>query len=89
MKKLNRREFINKSTFGFGSALLLSRDQPDSYNHLFSPPIKTPIGFQVYTIKDILVKDFPCTLKMMANLGYKSVGINKDAISGGSDLAWI
>jgi sugar phosphate isomerase/epimerase len=32
-----------------------------------------PIGFQVWTIKDSLVKDFPGTLKKMAALGYQSM----------------
>jgi sugar phosphate isomerase/epimerase len=32
-----------------------------------------PLGFQVWTVKDLLVKDFPGTLKMMADLGYKSL----------------
>ena len=32
-----------------------------------------PIGFQSWTIKDILVKDFPGTLKMMAGQGYQLV----------------
>jgi len=39
-------------------------------------PVKTvnmPLGFQVWTIKDQLVKDFAGTLKMMAGYGYKSV----------------
>jgi sugar phosphate isomerase/epimerase len=32
-----------------------------------------PLGFQVWTVKDILVKDFPGTLKMVAEQGYESV----------------
>ena len=35
--------------------------------------LKKPLGFQVWTIKDRLVKDFPGTLKMMAGLGYQTV----------------
>lgn len=35
--------------------------------------VKMPVGFQVWTVKDMLVKDFPGTLKMMAGLGYQSV----------------
>jgi len=34
---------------------------------------KMLIGFQVWTLKDQLVKDFPGTLKMMADLGYQSL----------------
>jgi len=35
--------------------------------------VKLPVGFQVWTVKDMLVKDFPGTLKMMAGLGYQCV----------------
>jgi len=39
------------------------------------PPkrVKMPLGFQVWTIREQLVKDFPGTLKMMAGLGYESL----------------
>jgi sugar phosphate isomerase/epimerase len=39
----------------------------------FSKSVKMPLGFQVWTIKDKLIKDFAGTLKMMAGLGYQSV----------------
>jgi len=35
--------------------------------------LKMPLGFQVWTIKDNLIKDFSGTLKMMADIGYESV----------------
>lgn len=35
--------------------------------------MKMPLGFQVWTVKDMLVKDFPGTLKMVADMGYQSV----------------
>jgi sugar phosphate isomerase/epimerase len=35
--------------------------------------VKLPVGFQVWTIKDELIKDFAGTLKMMAEMGYKTV----------------
>ncbi len=34
---------------------------------------KLSFGFQIWTIKDKLIADFPGTLKMMADLGYKEV----------------
>jgi sugar phosphate isomerase/epimerase len=39
----------------------------------YTGAVKLPVGFQVWTVKDMLVKDFPGTLKMMAGLGYQSV----------------
>jgi sugar phosphate isomerase/epimerase len=35
--------------------------------------IDKPIGFQTFPIRELIVKDFPGTLKMMAGLGYKLV----------------
>jgi sugar phosphate isomerase/epimerase len=34
---------------------------------------KPSFGFQIWTIKDKLIADFPGTLKMMADLGYREV----------------
>ncbi len=70
MKKLSRREFLGKSALGIGSAVFASQLPPDLNA---AAPVKMPIGFQVWTIKDALVKDFPGTLKKMAALGFQSV----------------
>jgi sugar phosphate isomerase/epimerase len=72
MNKLSRREFLGKSTLGVGSALLLSKFSP-GMAAVPAGTVKMPIGFQTWTIKDQLVKDFPGTLKMMAGLGYQSL----------------
>jgi sugar phosphate isomerase/epimerase len=73
MKNLTRRQFLSKSTLCFGSALIASGLPGKSGFINLSKDIKMPLGFQVYTVRDILVKDFPGTLKMIANLGYQSV----------------
>ena len=73
MKNLTRREFLTRSALGVGSAVIASQ-LPLNLNAV--SPAKTvnmPLGFQVWTIKDQLIKDFAGTLKMMAGLGYKSV----------------
>ena len=73
MNKLSRRQFLGKSAMGMGAAALVSRF-PGSLNAMTSEKtVNFPLGFQVWTIKDKLVKDFAGTLKMMAGLGYKSV----------------
>jgi sugar phosphate isomerase/epimerase len=73
MKKLSRREFLGKSAIGLGSAVLASH-MPLSFDAEISARTKKMfIGFQVWTIKDALVKDFPGTLKKMADLGFQSV----------------
>lgn len=73
MKTLNRRQFIGKSMLGLGSTALLSQLPLTSHADIVSSHPKHPVGFQVYTIREMLVKDFPGTLKMMAKLGYQGV----------------
>ena len=73
MNTLNRRQFIGKSMLGLGSAALLSHLPLISHADIVSSHPKHPVGFQVYTIREMLVKDFPGTLKMMAKLGYQAV----------------
>lgn len=70
---INRRQFIEKSAWGIGS-VVLSTQFPNMIAAATSAKVlKKPLGFQVWTIKDQLIKDFPGTLKMMSGLGYKSV----------------
>ncbi len=73
MNKLSRRQFLSKSAMGIGSAFIASQLPLNLSAVNVSKKVKMPIGFQVWTVKDKLVKDFPGTLKMMANLGYQSV----------------
>jgi sugar phosphate isomerase/epimerase len=70
---MNRRQFIGKSAMGIGTALIASQvpgyiDAAES-----SKAMKKPLGFQIWTIKNQLLKDFPGTLKEMAGMGYKTV----------------
>jgi len=71
MKKLSRREFITKTTIGAGSALALSQLPTELFAHAAFHDI--PVGFQSWTIKEQLSKDFPGTLKMMSGQGYKLI----------------
>ena len=73
MNKLSRRQFLSKGAMGLGSAFIASQLPLNLSAVNVSKKVKMPIGFQVWTVKDKLVKDFPGTLKMMANLGYQSV----------------
>jgi sugar phosphate isomerase/epimerase len=72
MKKLSRRQFITTGALGIGSAVIASQMPPELRNRSIQIA-RPPLGFQVWTIKTQLVKDFPGTLKMMADLGYKTV----------------
>jgi len=73
MNTYNRRQFIGKSMFGLGSAALLSQLPLTGFADISSSHSKHEVGFQVYTIREMLVKDFRGTLKMMADLGYQGV----------------
>jgi sugar phosphate isomerase/epimerase len=71
MKKLNRREFITKTAMGTGAALALSQLPEELFANAAFNDI--PVGFQSWTIKEQLSKDFAGTLKMMSSQGYKLI----------------
>lgn len=70
---INRRQFIGKSALGIGAAVFASQIPMNLSGAATSGALKKPLGFQVWTIKDQLIKDFAGTLKMMAGLGYQTV----------------
>jgi len=70
---INRRQFIEKNAIGIGTAFLVSQIPMALAASTGSKTLNKPLGFQVWTVKDQLINDFPGTLKMMADLGYKSV----------------
>ncbi|HEV2353241.1 MAG TPA: TIM barrel protein, partial [Puia sp.] len=71
MEKLSRRAFVGRTAMGLGAAWTLSnipallRANPEFINH--------PIGFQSWSVKDRLAKDFTGTLKTMAGFGYQLI----------------
>jgi len=73
MDKLSRRQFLGKSALGIGSVVIATHFPLDLNAGTPSETVKMPLGFQVWTVKDLLVKDFPGTLKMIAEMGYQSV----------------
>src|SRR6266487_546709 len=69
--KINRREFIGKTTMSLGAAIALSQLPAEALaNTAFS---NIPIGFQSWSVRELLAKDFAGTLKMVAGQGYKLV----------------
>jgi sugar phosphate isomerase/epimerase len=73
MNKITRRQFFGKSVLGLGSAFLATRLPLNGNPALPAVKNTLPAGFQIWTVKDQLLKDFPGTLKMIAGLGYESV----------------
>jgi sugar phosphate isomerase/epimerase len=73
MKKLTRRDFLTLTSLGAVSAFFAPEFLSSTSPLPFPKKLKMPIGFQAWTIREILVKDFPGTLKMMAEMGYGSI----------------
>ena len=73
MKSFTRKTFIKQSSMGLGSVFVLSEVASSilSDDRFFAA--NPPIGFQVYPIREMLVKDFTGTLKTMAGMGYQTV----------------
>jgi len=70
---MNRREFFGKTAMGIGATMLASKFPMNLEAATTAKAFKKPLGFQVWTVKDQLIKDFSGTLKMMAGQGYQSV----------------
>jgi sugar phosphate isomerase/epimerase len=73
MKKLSRREFLGKTTIGFGSVMLATRLPFNSEAEMPAGTVKMPVGFQAWVVKEMIAKDFQGTLKMMTGYGYQSI----------------
>jgi sugar phosphate isomerase/epimerase len=73
MKKLSRRDFITRTALGAGSLAFASQFSFPEAEKKTMKPKKMLIGFQTWTIRESLVKDFPGTLKKMAEMGYQSL----------------
>jgi len=68
---MKRRDFIRNATMGLAGAVVWTQ-LPES---LFASPSGKPIGLQLYTLRDLLEKDAPGTIKQLSAIGYKDVEI--------------
>jgi sugar phosphate isomerase/epimerase len=71
MQIINRRAFLSTSTKAVGAAFVLS--QLPSQVFAAAAANDMPVGFQSWTVRDVLSKDFAGTLKMMADQGYQLI----------------
>lgn len=62
----SRRSFL-KASGTLAAAACIGTDR------LFSAPLKLPIGLQLYSVRNLLPKDFDGTLHQLASAGYKEV----------------
>jgi sugar phosphate isomerase/epimerase len=73
MKNFNRRAFISKSGKGLTASLALSGLSLPAFIRNMGLVIEQPFGFQTWVVREMLAKDFPGTLKIMASEGYRQV----------------
>ena len=66
-----RRNFLSASLKAGSATFLLSKLPVDFFESAKKSGM--PLGFQSWTIRDKLSADFPGTLKMMAEMGYKQI----------------
>ena len=69
MQTINRRKFLSTTTKASAAAFVIS--QLPSQLFAGATANKIPVGFQTWSVKDTLAKDFAGTLKMMAGQGYQ------------------
>jgi sugar phosphate isomerase/epimerase len=73
MDKLSRRQFLAKSALGIGSAVIALRLPLEISGGSLKPPVKMPLGFQSWIIREKIDKDFRGAIKTIADMGYQSI----------------
>src|SRR6266567_6062363 len=69
MSGISRREFIKDATVGAIAVGLFSSAAPE----LHANPLSLPIGCQTWPVRDMIAKDFPGTIKTLAQAGFQTV----------------
>lgn len=68
MLRVSRRTFL-KSVSASGVGLALWSQMPD----LLAYPLGLPLGIQLYSVRDLLLKDYEGTLRQLSAIGYREV----------------
>src|SRR6266478_9737540 len=69
MSAISRREFLKYSAATASSAGLLSAGALE----LCANPLGLPIGCQTWPVRQMIAKDFPGTIKQLADAGFQSI----------------
>ncbi|HYM74750.1 MAG TPA: sugar phosphate isomerase/epimerase [Candidatus Dormibacteraeota bacterium] len=69
MSSISRREFCKTASAATAGVGLLSAGTLK----LRANPLGMPIGCQTWAVRDMIAKDFPATLKMLADTGFQSI----------------
>ncbi len=73
MRNFSRRSFISKSSMGLTASMALSGLSFPAFLKNLGLVINQPFGFQTWIVREMLAKDFPGTLKIMASEGYQQM----------------
>jgi sugar phosphate isomerase/epimerase len=68
MRNISRRTFLQTATASAACAVLWN-----STTKLMADPLGLPLGLQLYSVRDILPKDYEGTLAQLSALGYREV----------------
>ena len=68
MQGISRRSFLKMASASAGCAALWN-----SAPWLMADPLGPPLGLQLYSVRDILPKDYEGTLKQLSAIGYREV----------------
>lgn len=68
MRNFSRRTFLKTASASAFGAAILSR-----VPRLMANPLGLPLGLQLYSVRDILPKDYEGTLKQLSALGFREV----------------
>lgn len=69
MSSIPRRDFIKTAAAGVASAGLLSYCSATAQ----ASPLGLPIGCQTWPVREMIAKDFPGTIKVLADAGFQSI----------------
>ena len=69
MSAISRREFFKKASTGAVAAGFLSTN----VRTLFANPLGLPIGCQTWPVREMIAKDFPGTIKVLAEAGFQTI----------------
>jgi sugar phosphate isomerase/epimerase len=69
MSAISRREFLKKGAMQAAAATFLAADALE----LRANPLGLPIGCQTWPVRELIAKDFPGTIKQLANAGFQSM----------------
>jgi sugar phosphate isomerase/epimerase len=68
MRRISRRSFLKTASASAACAALWTNSP-----RLMANPLGLPLGLQLYSVRDILPKDYEGTLRQLAALGYREV----------------